>query len=351
MNNGLHFIQGNIKNKKVFILSNYIWFYVPYTWHIKQLKKENINGPIFFINIPELKTSKNYFINLLKNNFLILKQFLSCDIFIIDGHIGIWMYFFTFSGLLKNKFTIAYQQNYTFPKLTLKSIFKYIFLRKYFNNCNYILVNNPTSGEILSLNLGISLKKFVFSPVPINFDSAENYLKPSKKPGKYILACGKENRDYETFIKAIKNYPREVRISTQIEIYKKINLDKNITYIRPTNTISMIDLIRDARILVVPLSSNLNTGGITIIRWGLELGKAIIVTKRNSILEIYGANPPFIYVEANDEIALRNSISELDSDEEKIISLGKIAREWTFNNHTSSAFVNNLWKDYINKVT
>ena len=93
---GLLKINGSNNEKKVFILSNYIWFYEPYTWHIKQLRKKNINGPISFINIPELKTSKNYFINLLKNNFLILKQFLSCDIFILDGHIGKWLYFFYF---------------------------------------------------------------------------------------------------------------------------------------------------------------------------------------------------------------------------------------------------------------
>ena len=81
----------------------------------------------------------------------------------------------------------------------------------------------------------------------------------------------------------------------------------------------------------------------------MELGKAMIVTRRNPILEIYGENPPFIYVESKNYIDLRNAINELDNNEDKIISLGQKAREWSFNNHTSSEYINSLWNDYIIK--
>ena len=120
MYKGLFIIEGNQKGKEVFVLSNYRWYYEPYTLHLKQLKKENIVGKIFYLNISELKTHKNPIINYFKNKILILKLFLACKIFIVDGFIGKWLYFLTFTGLLKRKYSIATQQNFIFPELNIK---------------------------------------------------------------------------------------------------------------------------------------------------------------------------------------------------------------------------------------
>ena len=84
--------------------------------------------------------------------------------------------------------------------------------------------------------------------------------------------------------------------------------------------------------------------------WGLELGKAMIISKKNHYLEMYGNHPPFIYVESNSEILLRNAIDYLDNNEDKIISLGKQAREWSLMNHTSSEYINTLWKNHVKKI-
>ena len=117
MPKGLFILNGSINKKRVFVLANYKWYYEPYTWHLKQLKKDNIEDTIFYLNIAELKTNKIFIINYFKNIFLILKLFFSCEIFIVDGFIGKWLYFFLLLAFLKKKYVIATQQNFNFPEL------------------------------------------------------------------------------------------------------------------------------------------------------------------------------------------------------------------------------------------
>ena len=345
MGKGIYKIKSNKNGKKVLVICNYKW-YKPYKWHLGQLEKENINSTITCINFKELNLSKNKIFDLIRKIHLTISECNNSEIIIFDGFIGVFLLLPTF--FLKNKYLIAATQNYAFPNLSFQSILKYLFLKKFFEKCNLIILASHQNKEIINSFLSKTIKDKikVFYPT-INFESKKNYLVPTEEVGTYLLSCGETNRDYEILSKSLNYYEKEVRISCPLNTFKKIKFNSNVKYEEITNTSSYINIIRKSKFLVITLDDDLTSSGLRIIFWGMELAKPIIVSQTSFLSEVFGNDSPLIFVERNSKDSLIKAINKLDSDIEMIKKIGNKSRKWSEENLTSKLFINNFWKENI----
>ena len=149
--------------------------------------------------------------------------------------------------------------------------------------------------------------------------------------------------------KSLNSYDKKVIISSSLNIQNKYKFNSNVIFKETHDTISLINLIREAKYIVIPIEDNLTTSGLKIINWGLELGKAMIVTKTYPYRDLWTFTAIYL-CRCFCESSLRNAIYDLDNNEDKINLLAKNAREWSLSNLTSSDYINSLWENYVKKI-
>ena len=348
--NGLKvFGSEHTNGTKSLVLCNYKW-YRPYYWHIPQLDVRLYDGPITVINMAELCDKDGNKLSI-RRTLLILKTLLSeADRLIVDGFIGLGFYLIISLGLLKNKTIILGQQNFISPTSTLRSKLKYIFLKVVYSNVDTILVNVESQKLLFESCFGheIGVKCKVYCP-PINFESVEDFLPPSKTVGSFVLSAGQANRDYNLLATSLKNFSRPVTLYCPKDLYNIYDFPSHVAHQDNLGTSGLLSLISKCRFLVIPLKDSMEMSGLRVLTFGLELGKTIVVTKTKALTEVFSDDPPFIYCPKENPAALTKIMEDLHGDEERIRVTGERARIWAEKNLLSSDFVNSIWKNDILK--
>ncbi len=146
----------------------------------------------------------------------------------------------------------------------------------------------------------------------------------------YVFSCGKENRDYDTLVRATKKLPFKFRILAsgwdQSAAYN--NADRlagsNIEALKGGIPASELrNLYHNARFVVVPLNSVTYAAGVTGICEAMAMGKAVIISASKGVLEYVKEGVSGYIVPVGDDLALAKAIETLWNNPELCQKMGE----------------------------
>jgi glycosyltransferase involved in cell wall biosynthesis len=159
------------------------------------------------------------------------------------------------------------------------------------------------------------------------------FFSPSlEKPGDYLLAVGREQRDYQTLIEAISGTNINVLIiafspwSTSSSAVtgqapENIQVCGQVTY----NTLR--ELYAGARLVVVPLFDVDYAAGVNSVLEAMAMAKPAIVSSTQGIADYIQEAETGMYVPCGDPEALRETILSLWENAHEQMRLGSNARQ------------------------
>ena len=332
---------------KTLVICNYKW-YRSYYWHIPQLDNNLADGTVTVVNFAELGVPGGTQISIFKKMSLLKGLITETDRVIVDGFPGYGVFLLIILGAFKTKRLILATQNYIALSLSFRSISKFMFLKLAFGRADLIFCCSHGSRRLFWSYFGANVaRKCKVFYSPINFESLPDFLPPSTTVGSYVLSAGQANRDYHLLSLALKDFHGPVTINCPRGVYEEIEFSHNVSYQKNLPTSELLSLISNCRFLVIPLQDTIEPSGLRILYFGLELGKAIIVSETEPLKEIFSDTPPFIFYPCGCSSSLSEIIQDLNKDEEKIRLMGAHAREWAENNLLSSDRVNEIWRTEV----
>ena len=195
------------------------------------------------------------------------------------------------------------------------------------NSANRIICYTTTQKKWW--NKQLSLKKANF--IPLVVDNSE--ITPSSIEKDYIFSAGRISRDYATLIEATKNIGTDVHIiAGRDTVTRKNNLEGlqlsdniHVHYEVPYD--QYIKLLRECKLVVLPLKDVNYACGQRVLLEAFAAGKPLIVTKTVATLDYVENNTTGIFVKANDHEELREKILLLLQSEDMRRCLGENARK------------------------
>ena len=333
--------------KTTLVISNYRW-YRPYYWHIPQLDHALYDGPVKVINIANYNRTGSQISSWCKMIWEIHCAVSSSDRVVFDGFVGFFYYFMIAIGYFGGRKLILTQQNYIALSVTFRSILKYLFLYFVFKRSHTILCNIDSQKKLFGSYFGEAIgdKCRVYVP-PINFEGRDDFLMPSKQVGDFVLSAGQANRDYKVLASSLQISELPTKIYAPRRIYDAQEFPSCASYHQEADTATILNLISCCKILVLPLVDSFEMSGLRVLTFGLELGKPIIVTRTQGLIEVFGEDPPFLYVDEGNAEQLASKLTSLFSDDERVVALGRRARSWAEQNLLSSDFINEVWRHEV----
>ncbi|MDD4290023.1 MAG: glycosyltransferase family 4 protein [Patescibacteria group bacterium] len=286
-----------------------------------------INGLSF-----DRKNIKKIF-NLLKYDFILSPAFI--DVFAIMSPL-----FF----IKKNKWIIfnINLNNVLHKSSTLKRLIFLFFLKRVFK----IICLSSYQKKVL-LDYGISERKLVVIPFGVD----KHFYSYSEGDGGYILSVGRDNgRDYKTLVEAVK----DLSIQTIIVCSKKNieNLDgkipSNIKILFDIDYLSLRDLYKNARLVVIPAKSDnhldgSDCSGQTAMLEAMACGKTVLATYRRSLDDYLVNNINSIVIDPENPEIMRKKIKEIFNDKQKLKKIGLLARKSIDEEFNSESMANKMY--------
>ncbi len=170
-------------------------------------------------------------------------------------------------------------------KKNKKFIYKFVNI---FSSIDKILCLCEAQVKFLMEKLKIENRKIEFV-----YDKVDNiFFNPNSNcEGEYILSLGKENRDYSTLFKAIKNLSVPTKIvasslwNKKKEKFYDENQNSSLTVYSNCTFIKLRELYSKAFFVIVPLIAVDYAAGVNVILESMAMGKAVIVSKSQGILD------------------------------------------------------------------
>lgn len=210
-----------------------------------------------------------------------------------------------------------------------------------------VIVVSQRQKDYLVAELGYPEDKVVWRANFIDTD----YFKPDKTgftspyPSKpYIFACGQEERDYITLIKAAKNINADVVLSMRGFRPSSHNIDPNdiapnvhiLTDRIPWRTLS--NYYKFAELIVIPLKNSNYAAGVTGLMEAMANAKAVVCTNSEGIGEYLAATNVGEIVPPHDINTMSEAVNKLLADEKLRNEIGVKNREWIMNNADVNAY-------------
>ena len=188
--------------------------------------------------------------------------------------------------------------------------------------------------------------------VPLRWFVDQRFWRPMEAVEDIISSSGREFRDYATLVEALRGTLISCHIAAKVTPGKK---DEWIADLRregalPPNvrlgineTLSEVrQVLARSRFVVVPLFPCDQDVGSTVILEAMAMGKPVIVSRIEGQRDIVQHDVTGIYVPPGDPIALREAILSLWNDPQRVVEMGKRAREYVEQYHTFDAWVDKV---------
>jgi len=168
---------------------------------------------------------------------------------------------------------------------------------------------------------------------------------PSRDKSRPIIASvGLEKRDYRILAKATSKMNLDVRISGFSRDVKA--LAKSFPKILPANMsrrfyewVELVQLYRDADIVVVSLFESIDSAGVTTLLEAMACGRPVIATHTKGLADYLQTPGTVITVKPGDLTGLKDAIADLLNHPQKAELQGKQAYELITQQHTSEKIV------------
>jgi hypothetical protein len=169
-------------------------------------------------------------------------------------------------------------------------------------------------------------------------------------PGKrrpMIASVGLEKRDYRILAQVTADRHLDVRISGFSSDVRPLR--KSFPDVMPTNMKrgfyewpDLVQLYRDADIVVISLFESLDSAGITTLMEAMACGRPIICTRTQGLADYLGDNDVVATVEPGDVVGLDAAIGRLLADPQAALQMGERARARAVRGHSSRPYVEAL---------
>jgi glycosyltransferase involved in cell wall biosynthesis len=195
--------------------------------------------------------------------------------------------------------------------------------------------------------------------VPIRYQVDQRFYRPMGTKADMICSAGREMRDYDTLIRALK----DTRIRCHIAAYsvpgkndawiKAVEdaqpLPPHITIGRMKDLVELRALYAGSRFVVLPLLENETDSGTTVILEAMAMGKAVICSKTRGQRDHIRDGKTGIFVPVGDPQALREAIQYLWDNPELAKRMGLEGRKCVERYHTLDQFVDKV-KSVVEEV-
>jgi glycosyltransferase involved in cell wall biosynthesis len=150
--------------------------------------------------------------------------------------------------------------------------------------------------------------------------------------GRFVFACGRENRDYATLLAAARQLDVPFTILAHGYFGDHVNgsddVPSNVAF-RPRVPYSeLISLYRAAQLIVVPLNDVSYAAGLTGMLEAMASGKCVVVTKSHGLRSYLDARNPGAIVPPRDPGAMARAVADLLQSPERMREIGARNREW-----------------------
>jgi glycosyltransferase involved in cell wall biosynthesis len=144
---------------------------------------------------------------------------------------------------------------------------------------------NSHALDVLRSGWGIPSEKLELLPYQVDVDFFDSHwASPQEAVRRYIVAVGRERRDYATLVAAVAGLDVDVRIALGSH-WARSGDDEWAAHLPPnvsTTTLDYVglrDLYAGAAFVVVPLRETDSQEGITAIQEAMSMGKAVIASR------------------------------------------------------------------------
>jgi len=193
-----------------------------------------------------------------------------------------------------------------------------------------------TSAQANWWNKKLGSNKAVFIPFAIS--ERPNMLATGEKD--YIFSGGASSRDYATLVRAAKDVKSPfVIVAIKDPVTRKTSLEEisipsNVSIHSMLPREQFLQLIRESKIVVLPLKDTIRAGGQTVLLEAFSAGKPVIATKTAGMEDYIEDGKTGILVKHNSPKELKVAINSLLQNKKQRIYLGQNARkafETTYN--------------------
>lgn len=215
----------------------------------------------------------------------------------------------------------------------LQTIYKKL-MRFSLARINVVFTRTEAHAEYLKKNYHLGNTKVCFLPETTDavfFDPTIQKQHLSRleflsKP--YIVTAGLEQRDYESLIEAVKGLPVNLLIcagSPWAKVrFNPANDDfpENIR-VDSFGQLEMREIYRDAEFVVLPIKPTARACGMNVILEAWAMGKAVVASQTEGLNSYIREGTDGLFVEPEDVLEFRNSITYLLNNPEEVSRLGQ----------------------------
>jgi len=152
-------------------------------------------------------------------------------------------------------------------------------------------------------------------------------MPPAEAVSDYVFAYGNSDRDFETLIEAVRVLPLEVVILSQ-QFAPSTPLPGNVRLLTETVSVDRLtDLIRSARLVVLPLQHHDVAAGQNSMLETMALGRPLIVASNLATREYAQDGVSALYFPPGDALALRSVLQDAGARAAAMEAMGKRAHD------------------------
>lgn len=172
----------------------------------------------------------------------------------------------------------------------------------------------PSRGEIplVEQRFGVSRDLIRFVPYHTTVTTPEE----REATGGYVLAAGRNFRDYETLIRALDGLDVQTVIVCGEDQLRGVRIPENVTVRREIPWERYLELLREASVAVVPLTTEIVPSGQVAILEATAYGKPVITTRAIGTVDYIEDGIDGLLYTAGDADELRAKILKLTTDHE-----------------------------------
>ena len=158
------------------------------------------------------------------------------------------------------------------------------------------------------------------------------------RPDGYILAVGDDiSRDYPTFLAAVADLPRPVRIRSRVLSEDRAKYPTVAAIAHSLTAKDYKDLIAGAVLVVLPLHPSTHAGGVSTLMETMASGKPLIVSTTEGLADYVEDGLNCLTVPPGDPARLRAAIDGLLASPEERARLGANARQYILDHCSAKA--------------
>ena len=179
----------------------------------------------------------------------------------------------------------------------------------------------------------------------------QKFWRPMDCDSDMICSAGREMRDYETLVMALKGLNIRCHIAARpypgkqdawIQGLQEVRpLPQHVT-VGPKNPVELRHLYAHSRFVVIPLLPSDTDNGITCILEAMAMGKAVICSRTQGQVDVIKEGKTGIFVPQGDPVALRKAIQYLWGNPEIAYEMGQEGRKYIEEHHTLEQFVSSV---------